>query len=284
VLLGGALVVPLLTRRRRFALLSAVIAVSLLIWANAPLTGLPSSPLVHFRDGFPLSMLRYLAPVVAAAAVILALVTTRGGAARVLALLALGSAVVWSTLRSLSLELPFEPRAVTLLAGAAAGALVAGAAIAATGRARGPGSRPAWVGGALVAVAAVVVGVGVATQASGFLARQGGMVSSTSPTTGVGGWLARQPGFRDDARPVFVASLALGVQMAGDRLRHRVVLVPPHEPCDVLRARARRGWLLVSPENFGRGFLGIARYDAAGCLRGVRPRFDDGKYRVYTAA
>ncbi|MDX6674301.1 MAG: hypothetical protein QOH11_1719 [Solirubrobacteraceae bacterium] len=284
VLLGGALVVPLLTRRRRFALLSAVIAVSLLIWANAPLTGLPSSPLVHFRDGFPLSMLRYLAPVVAAAAVILALVTTRGGAARVLALLALGSAVVWSTLRSLSLELPFEPRAVTLLAGAAAGALVAGAAIAATGRARGPGSRPAWVGGALVAVAAVVVGVGVATQASGFLARQGGMVSSTSPTTGVGGWLARQPRFRDDARPVFVASLALGVQMAGDRLRHRVVLVPPHEPCDVLRARARRGWLLVSPENFGRGFLGIARYDAAGCLRGVRPRFDDGKYRVYTAA
>jgi hypothetical protein len=282
VLLAGALVVPLLTRRRRFALLSAVIAVSLFIWANAPLTGLPSSPLVHFRDGFPLSMLRYLAPVAAAAAATLALVTTRGGVARVLALLALASAAVWSTLRSLSLELPFVPRVATLLAGAAAGALVAGVAIAATRRARGPGSRPAWVGGALVAVGAVIVGVGLATQASGFIARQGGMASSTSPTTRVGGWLASQQRFRDDARPVFVASLALGVQLAGDRLRHRVVLVPPHEPCDVLRARSRRGWLLVSPENFGRGFLGIARYDAPDCVRGAQPRYDDGKYRVYT--
>jgi hypothetical protein len=192
--------------------------------------------------------------------------------------------VVWSTLRSLSLELPFLPRVATLLAGAAAGALVAGAAIAVSRRARGPRSRPAWVGGALVAVAAVVVGVGLATQASGLIVRQGRMTSSTSPTTRVGGWLASQPRFRDDARPVFVASLALGVQLAGDRLRHRVVLVPPHEACAVTRARARRGWLLVSPENFGRGFLGIARYDAPGCLRGVRPQFDDGKYRVYSAA
>ena len=284
VLLGGALVVPLLTRRRRFALLSAVIAVSLLIWANAPLTGLPSSP---WSISATVSRSRCCAiwrpwsrPRPPSSP------SRRPGAERSAFSRSWrsGAAVVWSTLRSLSLELPFEPRPLTLLAGAAAGALVAGAAIAATGRARGPVARPAWVGGALVAVAAVVVGAGLATQAPGFLARQGGMVSSTSPTTGVGGWLASQPRFRDDARPVFVASLALGVQLAGDRLRHRVVLVPPHEPCDVLRARARRGWLLVSPENFGRGFLGIARYDAPGCLRGVRPRFDDGKYRVYTAA
>jgi hypothetical protein len=124
----------------------------------------------------------------------------------------------------------------------------------------------------------------LATQAPGFVARQAAMIDSTSPAKGVAGWLAAQPRFRDGAEPVFVASLALGAQFAGSRLRHRIVLIPQREACAVTRARARRGWLLVSPENFGRGFLGIARYDAPGCLQGVRPRFDDGKYRVYTAA
>jgi hypothetical protein len=283
VLLAAALILPLVARRPRLALFSAAIALSLVVWAAAPATALPSSPLVRFRDGFPVAELRYLAPVIAAAAAALALTTTRRGIPGVLALLALTGAMVWSILRSLSMQLPFVPRATTLLAGAAAGALVAGAAVAAQRAAPWPGAPPPWARAALGVAGAAVVGIALATQAPGFLTRQAAMADSTSPATGVAGWLAAQPRFRDGAEPVFVASLALGAQFAGDRLRHPIVLIPRHESCGVTRARVRRGWLLASPESFGRGFLGIARYDAPGCLRGVRPRFDNGKYRVYTA-
>jgi hypothetical protein len=285
VLLAAGLIVPVLTRRPRLGLLSAVIALTLVVWVNAPATALPSSPLVRFRDGFPLSELRYLAPTIATAAAALALATTRPGIPRVLALLALAGAAIWSILRSVSMQLPFLPRATTLLAGAAAGALVAGVATAALRPAPWPGAPPPWARAALGVAAVAIAAVALATQAPGFLTRQAAMMTnSTSPATGVAGWLAAQPRFRDRGEPVFVGSLALGAQFAGARLRHRIVLIPQHEACAVTRARARRGWLVVSPENFGRGFLGIANYDAPGCLRGVRPRFDDGKYRVYTAA
>jgi hypothetical protein len=126
------------------------------------------------------------------------------------------------------------PSPLTPLAGAVLGA---GAAWAA--------SRAAWRVPARLAqtpvlvAAALVLGALLAVPADGYLGRhaQQGVFAS-----GVTGWLARQQA--EDSLPVASAPLVVG-PLAGDRLRHRLEPIPAGESCDAVRARARRGYVVL---------------------------------------
>jgi hypothetical protein len=84
---------------------------------------------------------------------------------------------------------------------------------------------------------------------------------------------------------VSLVPTAIGV-LAGDRLRHRVELIPPDATCADLRRRAREGWVVVRntppPDPFKPDFPNVVRaLDTAICLVPERPAYDDGVTRVY---
>ena len=234
VLLSGAVAAPLLAPRRRAVwVASAATAVSVLIWARAPFTGVP--PLeVRIPEGV-FSTTRYLVPAVAAAVVALAL-AARGSdwRARVAQLVLLAGLVV-ELVQGFRLGFPAMPSPFTPLVGAALGALAVWAATRLSRRVRVPewlGARPALVAGALAA------GALLALPAGGYLSRHAGRGVFASA---VADWMARQPA---DARPVASAPVVLG-PLSGDRLRRRLVPIPPRESCRDVRARARRGYVVL---------------------------------------
>ena len=69
--------------------------------------------------------------------------------------------------------------------------------------------------------------------------------------------------------------------LAGDRFDRRLSLLPPHAPCDQIRAAANEGWLVTTAPNYSYGFLGLAPFDANICM-GVAPtRFSTSKMQVW---
>jgi hypothetical protein len=119
VLLAGALLAPLLVRRRAVALLALGTAGAALVWANAPYTAID-------EDGLAEGATRYLLPALVVATVTLAVAAQRAGAlARRVLLGVLGLAVALSALRTLALGFPEVPPAGTLLVLAGLGAAAA---------------------------------------------------------------------------------------------------------------------------------------------------------------
>jgi hypothetical protein len=158
-------------------------------------------------------------------------------------------------------------------------AALAGAALVVLSQRAGAGlsvPRPA-----VAAVALVAGGVGLSQAADGYVARHARVAESSSLGSDVVAWLAARPDFRDGDEPVAIASRAMIAPLAGDRLQHRLELVPQREPCPRVLARARRGWLVASPPQFADGFLGLGKVSAPLCPRGERPLFRGHNFAVY---
>jgi hypothetical protein len=265
LMVACALVAAALVRRRAVVASAAATAAGAFIWAGSPFTGRSDFNLLF---DFSLTTTRYLLPVFAAAALTLALATRHGGRAASAALGVLVVSSAWSAWAALGLGFPRAPSATVLLGGAALGA--AGALVTA----RAPKPNPAAVrAGALAAAAGLALLLAVSSP--GFLNRYAGTGNLGSPVVK---WLESQPSYRDGSQPVYFAPAPFGV-LAGDRLRHRIEVIPAREGCAGVLTRARRGFVVLRRfvlERF------VTSFTANECLRGEQPVFSDGsEWKVY---
>jgi hypothetical protein len=275
LLAGGMLAVAAAGfRDRRVRWASLFVALGFLLWARAPVTGVP----VETRlDSVIFSTTRYLLPVLAGAAVALALAASGRGAGALLARVVLAAVVVVNLVQTFDLGFPLAPSAVTPLVGAAAGALVALALGVAAGahlhprRLRlAPSLRPA--AGALVAAAVACL---LAIPAAGYLAHHG----ETNPifTAAVTRWLAADARYRAERDSGVATSPAYIGPLAGDRLSHPLSALSTTASCSEIAARARRSWLVI-----GSGPVrGAAPAVVGRCLGGARPAFSGAGYSAY---
>ncbi len=265
VLLAGGLGAVGLARTRRAAAASGLTALSLLLWADAPFTGLGRDP----AGDLSLAVTRYLLPGVACGAVALALVARRRGAGGRVAAGALAAATLWSLYQSAQLDFPTLPGPARLVAGGAVGAAV-GAGVARA-------LRRAPLRLALPVAVAVLLAGGLAIAAPGYVTRNA--ATNTTFAAPLLRWFSAQAAFRDGGDPIATTAPRIGL-LAGARLGHGVELIGPRESCAAIRARTRRGWVVVL--DFPTFLIKFFPTSPAGaCLAGARPRFVDGGFRVY---
>jgi hypothetical protein len=229
----GAVAAAVVARSRVVAFAAAAALVSMLIWMNAPFTGVFGA--TRAFDIGTGDATRYLLPGAAAAALTVALASRRGGWLRVACALLLGVAAAIGVSQSFDLGFPNVPAASTPIAGMVLGAALVAVLGWLAPRVRVP-SRAVPVAGA----AAVVLGLGAlgAVAATGFVQRHGDTGTRESP---LAAWFAAQQAWRDGGDPV-ASTWSLVGTLAGDRLQHRLVLVGAREAC----ARGRSaGWLVV---------------------------------------
>jgi hypothetical protein len=255
----GALVAALLARSRAVLFAAAATLVSVLIWMNAPFTGVFGA--TRAFDIGTGDATRYLLPGAAAAALTVALASRRGGWLRwgCVALLAAGAVI--GLKQSFDLGFPNVPAVGTPVAGmlvgaAAAAVLVWGAPTLRLGR---------WLAPVACALAALVLGALGALAADGFVDRHG---ETGTREAGLAGWFAGQPAWRDGSLTV-ASTWSLVGTLAGDRLQHRLLLVDALAACSRLRGG---DWLVIDRAE------ARARH-APGC--GVRPGFADLNYEAY---
>ena len=222
VLLLGGMAAALANRRA--ALAAGATALSVLIWAAAPITGVSRVPAFA---AIAVSALRYLLPAFACGATALALAAH--GRWRVPAALVLAAALVWGIVRHAQIGFPAVPSATTLVGGAVIGALLA------------------WVAGWLIVrvplVATIIVAALIlAFAAPGWLGRHA--LATTAFDRDVSTFLADQPDYGDGDAPVAAAPNLAG-PLAGDRLTHPLSLLPGNAACALVRAAARRGYVVV---------------------------------------
>jgi hypothetical protein len=288
LLIGGLLAA---FANRRAAVAAGATALSVVLWALAPVTGASRDPAFV---GIAISALRYLLPALAAGAAALALAAgeergaerraaadtgageagggerarRRGfaiGAGAVLAL-ALG----WGLVRDAQIGFPVTPSATTLVAGAVIGALTA------------------WLAGWLLvriplAATAIVVALVLVIPASGYLERHAEASRSFDPD--LSRFMAAQSNFGDDHRPVAMAPILAG-PLAGDRLTHRLTLLRDDAPCAQVRRAARDGYVVlralssVEVRASPRVVFPVP-VTARRCLAPARPVFSRGGVEVY---
>jgi hypothetical protein len=131
-------------------------------------------------------------------------------------------------------------------------------------------------GRGLTAAAVVAVAAVLAAAADGYVARH----AETRGTLDwpVSQWFAERSSFRTGHETIVALPIAMA-PLAGDRLRHRVELMPPDLSCRRLVARARRGWVVVGATPVGPEYRELfpsqsrALIHAAACLRHERPVF-----------
>jgi hypothetical protein len=277
LLAGGVAVLAMgaLARDRlRMTLLGAggVALIGLLLWSIAPGTG-EQTPAQLLGADWPISTARYVLPAAFAAMVALALATRLPGWLGRIATLLLAAAATWSVVATARVPFPWTPSIPVLLAGAAAGALPAFLLRPAlrVGRAQA---------GALVAAAAVVVGIGLALASDGFVARHAAVRNSSALGRDMIGWFAAQPWFDEgDGEISFVARSVLA-PLAGDHFSHRLVLLPPTASCRRVRAAAAQTPLVFTDPGFLKGFLGVRGFTTPTCVAARKSTYDDGLFRV----
>lgn len=271
-LLGGGLVVlvsaiamPFLAWSRRVWLAAAAAVVAVLLWMKAPSTGVSDVAVLTPNVA---GTTRYALPALAGVALVPALAATVGRRAALVSGAALAVAVGWDLWRLAVIGQPQVP-SVGWLALAAGG----GAAVCAAGKTLGTGGRYA---AAQVAAAAVVVGLVLGQQADSYVERLTPN-SSFFPSASVVSWFISRPGFQDNHRPIAIAGQLVSA-LAGDHLEHRVTLVPQHESCAAIRARASKGWVVVVDDRL---LQSLVHVPGINCFGGVTPTYSTGAARVF---
>jgi hypothetical protein len=275
VIVGGVVVIAcgllafLLDARRHVVLASAATALGLLLWANAPFTGVGDDPaLAHLA----VSSSRYLLPTISAAALALALASGAGHRRAALAILTLAGAAIWNLETIAERGYPYVPSVPAAIAAAAAGALAAMALAAAADRLRRPlPPLPAAARWLLLLVPSALAAAMLTASTNAFLDRYLAAGALFEPLVG---WFNGQTEFRDEEAPISFAPIVVG-PLAGERLQHRLELIPAREPCAAVRARARDGWVVTRQRAFDVPFR------APRCLARERPIFEANGFRVY---
>ncbi len=273
VLLAAGIGAVALRHTRRVAAASAVTLLSLLLWTDAPFTGRGHDP----AGDLSLAVTRYLLPGVACGALALALVARKRDAGGRLALCALAAAFAWSAYQSAQLAFPTLPSPARLATAALLGAALAALAPRPAAGLPGRGHRRA---SALAALIALGLAAGLAAVAPGYVTRNA--QTDTTFAAPLLRWFSAQPAFRDGSDPIATTAPRIGL-LAGDGLRHELDLIGRDEACPMVRARARRGWVVVL--DFPAFLIKFFPTSSAGaCLAGQRPLFASGEFRVYRSA
>lgn len=271
VLVAGGLLAPLFAPGRATALAALATALGALIWATAPLTGIADHPAL---EHFSLTTVRYLLPTMAAGALALALAARGPGRGARAATVVLGVGLAWNLLRLSEPDFTAKPSGAAVILGALAGAgavVFLSALVAET--TIGPRARAAVR--ALATPAALVASAVALTLWSADFTRR--YVDAGAMFHPVVGWFESQPAFRDGEQPISFAPQLIG-PLAGDRLQHRLELIPARESCREVADRARDGWVVIREI----AFPGLTQpFTADDCLAGERPTYQDGEFRIY---
>jgi hypothetical protein len=260
---GGLIVVALalaspLVARTRVVLLGALgTAACLVLWALAPVTGLPVEASIRFTLGVALNLSpRYFLPGLALATLTVCLATRDAPARWGRALTAaLGLAAAVNLAETFRLGAPFAPRPVWPALGVALGA---GAAWLV--RRRGAGAiRPAL----LVAVlAALVAGLSLASP---------GVVDRYASRHDDGGMIRYVEAHAGD-RTLHMTPILLNV-LWGERVDRRVEAIPHGTSCAQLRRYARDGLVIVRSFKHPEAILATGQVEA--CLGGLKLEYAD---------
>lgn len=266
VLLAAVVVSPLFARSRAVWAAAGVAFVSVLLWANAPLTGRSTDPVFQ---SIASGTTRYLLPALCAAALVPALAARRAGVSRWLALALLGAAAIWSLLETANDGFPTVPSLGPPLLG---GLLGVGAALAYSRFTMPRVPRALWA--PIVLVAALVL----SQAAGGFLGRFARTVPEYAPALAA---FDARPGYRDRDTKVSMAPV-LFAPLAGARMQHDVELMPVDISCAEVEQRVRTGYVVIvtSVSEFSTG----VPYNAGRCLAGRQPAFRAGQFTVYAGA
>lgn len=256
VVLVAGLVAWVANRRREVVAASLVVAASCVLWTNGPLTGVTRD---RALDPLVASSIRYLLPGMTAAILAIALAARGSSRARWAAVGALTAALVWNAVRDLSFGFPSVPPVGWLLAGVAVGAVASRVPL------------PPRIPRAAVPATLIAAGAVLAPVASGYVARH---ARTKLVDGGLVGWIAHQPVFRDRDDPIAVAPTSVS-PLAGDRLQHRLELVPLGEGCDRVEERARTAWVVLRRDDQTRP------YAARDCFAGRAPAYEDPGFRVF---
>jgi hypothetical protein len=273
-LIAGALLAPLLARRRAVALATAIAVLCVVVWASGPYTGYPRGPQY---DTLAAGATRYLLPGLAAATLALALAARAGGLRAGVAMLVLGAALAWSVERSLALGFPSLPSAGLLIAGLALGAVTG---LAAGGLARLPTPREPVLAVGLAAGCALL-----SLPAAGYVDRH---LRVDVLVPDYVRWIGGHESFDRSDRAITSVGGVNGA-LAGPHLRHPVRLLPADESCRELRRRAQREWVVL-PRPVRPVVNAIVRAPPAstrrlnrlrGCLAETPPAFEGSEHLVY---
>jgi hypothetical protein len=257
LLLAGPVVAVIAARTRAVAAAGAVAALAVVVWASAPYTGIADS------TALAVGATRYMLPALAACSLALALGARDAGRwGRRLVLGVLWAAALFSAARSWAFGFPYVPSFGAVLLWLALGA---GAALVLQRAPRLPRvALPATVG--------VVALLLISGAASGYVARHAESELSDAN-------LLRAA----TSSPLFTAGeldIAMGpatvALLRGDHLQHRMTFLDGRTTCPAARARLSSGWVVLqrSPETASYRRL-------AACLKGTRPRYEDGRYALY---
>ncbi|HYP48380.1 MAG TPA: hypothetical protein VEQ61_07045, partial [Thermoleophilaceae bacterium] len=269
--------------RRQLVVSGGLAALGVLIWSTAWGTGLPESQELKFAAGFSLSALRYLLPAMGAAAVTVAIASGAGRRAAVAATVCLASAVAVNLVLDARLGEPWTPPLWVPAVGALAGTAVLGASLVVQRLLHGRRARVPRLGGVSTAsvAAALMTGALLSLAANGFLERYSKRPNTTAYGPELVSWFLAQPFFEQDDLTIAIASRGVVAQLAGDHFTNRLVLVPQRASCAEVERLARRMPVVVTPEVFARGFLGLESYTAPGCLARHTPVLDRDPFFVY---
>jgi hypothetical protein len=261
LLLAGGVLAAAWARTRAVVAASAATAVSFLLWANAPVTGVSD---LRGVDGATISTVRYLLPAVAAGVLALALSSRAGRWPRRAATAVLAAALGLNLWQLFDLGFPAVPSPrMPVLAALAGTAAAAGVTALLPWRAL---LRPS-----ALAAAVLAAGVALGLTAPGVVDRHERMALFDAELVRV------FSGPADDGRPIAMAPMTVAV-LTGPELERSVDGIPRREGCGRVRARARRGWVVVADytadDLFGPTTI-------PGCVRGWRPRFVIPAYRIY---
>jgi hypothetical protein len=264
VLIGFALPAPLVAPRRPVVAAAGVTLLSLLLWMNAPFTGVSEGD----AGSGALTTMRYLVPTFAAAATTLALAAREGSRGRVFALAGLGAGLAATTWQLLGLGYPAVPQPGTLVAGAVVGALLFSAMALVAPRV--PSVRiPAP---AITVLAAALVGALLSLGGSSFVDRYATAtdpLSTISATPQLVRWFQSRPGYEEGDRPI-AFNVVMNASVAGNEVQHRIDLIDAHEGCARQRQRVKEGYVVVN-----------SSWPTRSCLRGLPVRYRRGEYTVY---
>lgn len=263
VLLAAGLVAPVLGRSRASGAAGALVAITALAWSVAPYTGISSD------TALAVGAVRYGLPCLAVCCVALALAARDGGPrARTAVDATLGLAALVSLVSTARFGFPLVPGAGTLVTLIGLGAVVglAGGHLAARVRPR------AFLRVGALTVAGVLATAGLTLGARNYLARH--VTVQIGDERLLAAALAR-PEYARDRFPIAMAP-ATNALLSGDRLAHRVTLIPDGANCAEVRRQRREGWVVLQR------LPPTAQYRRlAACLRGDPPVFSDSGYELH---
>ena len=279
-LLAGALIAPVLAWRREVVAAALVTLLSVLLWANAPFTGVLATSAFDVGTG---DATRYLLPGLVAAVLTLGLAARppTAGWRRLVVMAFLGAAVILGARDTLALGFPSSPSLTTPVIGAVGGALALWALDLVPAGERWRPSR----GWARAAAVACILGAGAlgAVVSHGYVERH---ADTGLFDAGVVHWFAGQAEWRGGTQPIGLSGSLLA-PLAGDRLRHPMRLVRAGARCQDVVDASRRGWLVLRRSE-PRTSLGARDRTTAErlqlCLSGRRAVYSDSEYSVYRAA